>query len=61
MSDRRKSRSNRQKEDYRQPVPGDSSARDQRERRYYYDDAHGYEEFDPEAELDEEDEDETAS
>ena len=29
-------------------------AEDQRDRGYYYDDAHGYEEYDPEAEEDDE-------
>ena len=32
----------------------DSWAEDQREREYYYDDAHGYEDFDPDALEDEE-------
>jgi hypothetical protein len=31
---------------------------DQKLREYYYDDAHGYQNFDPDAELDEEEEDE---
>ncbi len=33
----------------------DSWETDQAERGYYYDDAHGYEKFDPDAEDDEED------
>ena len=32
----------------------DSWAEDQKERGYYYDDAHGYEEFDPEEDEEEE-------
>lgn len=32
-------------------------AEDQAERGYYYDDSHGYEKFDPDAEDDEEDDD----
>ena len=39
----------------------DNVAHDQMDRRYYYDDAYGYEKFDPEADPDNEDEDETAS
>lgn len=44
--------------------PGESWAEDQKERGYYYDDAHGYEQFDPECDdetedIDESDESET--
>lgn len=35
-------------------------ARSEESRSYYYDDAHGYEEFDPEADVEEEHEDEAA-
>ena len=40
-------------------VPDDDSDlhRDQAERRYYYDDAHGYEDFDAEKECDDEESD----
>lgn len=34
----------------------DSWAEDQKDREYYYDDAHGYEKFEPDAEKEEEDE-----
>ena len=37
--------------------PG-STSDDQKDHRYYYDDAHGYEEFDPEADEDDEDDEE---
>ena len=40
------------------PKPEDKSdswAEDQKDRGYYYDDAHGYEKFDPEAEESDED------
>jgi hypothetical protein len=38
------------------PEPDDGNwAEDQKERGYYYDDAHGYEQFDPESEDDEAD------
>jgi hypothetical protein len=35
-----------------QESPKDENAEDQKERGYYYDDAHGYEEYDPEEEED---------
>ena len=35
-------------------------AEDQRDRDYYYDDSHGYEEFDPEQDEDVESEDDSA-
>ena len=41
------------KHDEQPPDPKGNWAEDQKEHEYYYDDAHGYEEFDPEA--DEED------
>lgn len=36
--------------------PSNSAARDQRENKYYYDDAHGYEIYNPETEDEEKDE-----
>ena len=45
-------------EQEKQPKPTVSWADDQQNRGYYYDDAHGYEKFDPEA--DDEDKDEEA-
>ena len=38
----------------------DPWADDQRERPYYYDDAHGYENFDPDGAADDDDEDQAA-
>lgn len=53
---KRKEGENKQDDKCKQ-TPDDSTARDHSERRYYYDDAHGYEDFDPEAELAEDDDD----
>lgn len=53
---------NQQAEDGECPVTHkDSLIRETEKRSYYYDDAHGYEEFDPEADTEEEDEDKAAS
>lgn len=48
-----------QKDKKRKGPKEGSAAEDQRERGYYYDDAHGYEEYDPEKEDDESDRDES--
>jgi hypothetical protein len=39
------------------PCGSDTADADQRSRPYYYDDSHGYENFDPGSELEDEDED----
>lgn len=55
MPDRKKEQGTKEKgENCKQNIE-DTATRDQAERRYYYDDAHGYEDFDP-GEADEEDE-----
>jgi hypothetical protein len=46
-----------QKDEKELPKKPETWAEDQSEHEYYYDDAHGYEEFDPESDEDEWDED----
>lgn len=47
-----------ERDDKCEQTQDDSTVGDQSERRYYYDDAHGYEDFDPEEADDEEESEE---
>lgn len=54
MPDRKKEQEIEDKEKDCQQKIEDTAIRDQTERRYYYDDAHGYEDFDPDEAEEEE-------